>query len=478
MSIACTILTPNRVDEYGRPLYVGQEYVGPDDLVKSMHFAGAAKIKDFPYETDTALETHLNEHATIGVSYPSKISSSIALLRDFPATERGSSGTWQTLFMGATDFVSVSPIICVTRAPTDATYTNDDIYDAIAAAPTNQALPGGLPDSSEGGSSWQYLGNQAFARQSGASASNPVWVQGNPIPCMSVPRVDGHPGRLALLRAYTPAGSHALAATTRMPTYRAMGADLATLQRWDTQFPFAAHGQYYFKAGDYASWQQGSYGAASPTRWIYTLFGGCKFHYIKPVCSILSVGCSLEGGDYNETGIAVRASWGVRAAYKLLLEGRAVDHSNVAISGARWDTIGPQLRSLVTSLQPDVLLLPAYCPNGVTAGSGSGLTLPNAYLHLQQAMFYADWALNNGVRNVIFLMPLPWTAGLNIVHDYIRSVILQSGLDYFDPSPIVGGPNGGIGPGYTFDGEHPNALANDRIAEGLAYCIRKYAPKI
>jgi len=421
-------------------------------------------------------DNHAEEHMAMGLPTPSRLTSSVALLKTPSGFERGSSGTWQTAFLGATDFVGVSPIICVTRTPTDGTYTNDDIYDAIAAAPTNQPLPGGLPDSSEGISAWQYLSNQTFARQTGASVSNPVWVQGNSIPCMSVPRVDGQPGRLALLRAYTLAGSHALAATTRMPTYRGMGGDLATLQRWDTQFPFAAHGQYYYKAGDYASWQQDQYGAASPTRWAYTLFGGCKFHYIKPVVNVLSVGCSLEGGDYNETGIAVRASWGVRAAYKLMLEGRAIDHSNVAVSGARWDAIGPQLQSLVTSLQPDILLLPAYCPNGVTAGSGTGSTLPNAYLHLQQAIFYADWALNNGVKSVVFLMPLPWYAGLKTVQDYIRNTIQKSGFDYFDPAPIVGNTDGSIKSIYTNDTEHPNALANDLIAEGLADCLMKYAP--
>lgn len=416
-----------------------------------------------------------SSNASTGVPKPSMISSSVALLKDASGIERGSAGTWQTAFVGATDFVSVTPIICVTRDPTDATYTNDDIYDAIAAAPTGQALVSGLPNSTEGESSWQYLGNQTFARQTGASVANPVWVQGNPIPCMSVPRTDGHPGRLALLRAYTPASGHALAATTRMPTYRAMGADLATLQRWDTQFPFAAHAQYYYRTGDYASWQQGSYGATA-SRWMYTLFGGCKFHYIKPVVNVLSVGCSLEGGDYNETGIAVRASWGVRAAYKLMLEGRAIDHSNVAVSGARWNTIGPQLQSLVTSLQPDVLLLPAYCPNGVTGSTGSGTTLANAYLHLQQAIYYADWALNNGVKNVVFLMPLPWYAGLKTLQDFIRDTIRLSGFDYFDPEPIVGATDGSIKEIYAPDGEHPNALANDLIAEGLKECLRKYAP--
>jgi len=426
----------------------------------------------------TDLVDHGAEHAAMGLQMPSRLSSSCALLRVFAAFERGSSGTWQTAFMGATDFVSVSPIVCVTRDPTDATYTNDDIYDAIAAAPTNQALPGGLPDSSEGESAWNYLSNQTFARQSGASAASPVWVQGNPIPCMSVPRIDGHPGRLALLRAYTPAASHAQAATTRMPTYRSMAADLTTLQRWDTGFPFAAHGQYYFKPGDYASSQQGSFGAASPTRWIYSLFGGCKFHYTRPVLNVLSVGTSVEGGDYNESGIAVRASWGVRAAYKLLSEGRAVDHSNAAISGARWDAIGPQLQSLVTSIQPDVLLLPAYCPNGVTASSGSGYGISNAYLHLQKAIFYADWALNAGVKNVIFLMPFPWLSQLKVVHDFIRNTIANSGFEYFDPAPIVGNADGSINALYTGDTEHPNALANDLVAQNLAEVLRKYAPSL
>ena len=416
------------------------------------------------------------ENSWSGFPTPSRITSSVAILRDMSTIERGSSGTWQTAFLGATDFISVSPIMCVSRAPTDATYTNDDIYDSIAAAPTSSVLSGGLPDSTEGESAWNYLSNQTFARQTGATVANPIWVVGNPIPCKSVPRTDGHPGRLALLRCYSPGPSHALAATTRMPTYRSMGADLATLQRWDTGFPFAAHGQYYYKTGDYASWQQGSYGAASPTRWQYSAFGGCKFHYVKPVVNILSVGCSLEGGDYNESGIAVRASWGVRAAYKLLLEGRAVDHSNVAISGARWNAIGPQLQSLVTSLQPDVLLLPAYCPNGVTASSGSGYGISNAYLHLQQAIFYADWALNAGVKNVIFLMPFPWVSELKVVHDFIRNTIQKSGFDYFDPAPIVGNTDGSIKSIYAPDTEHPNALANDLIAEGLAGCLRKYTP--
>ncbi len=68
MSLTCTILIPGRVDEYGRGLRVGQEYTGPDDLVKSMHFAKVAEIKGFPYSTDNSLEAHLSEHAALGMS--------------------------------------------------------------------------------------------------------------------------------------------------------------------------------------------------------------------------------------------------------------------------------------------------------------------------------------------------------------------------------------------------------------------------
>jgi len=57
MSLTCTILVPGRVDEYGRSLAVGQEYTGPDDLVKSMHFARIANIAGFPYETGISTDT-------------------------------------------------------------------------------------------------------------------------------------------------------------------------------------------------------------------------------------------------------------------------------------------------------------------------------------------------------------------------------------------------------------------------------------
>lgn len=53
MSLTCTILVPGRTDEYGRSLTVGQEYTGPDELVKSMHFARVAYIEGFPYPPAT-----------------------------------------------------------------------------------------------------------------------------------------------------------------------------------------------------------------------------------------------------------------------------------------------------------------------------------------------------------------------------------------------------------------------------------------
>lgn len=53
MSISCTILLPGRSDEYGRGLAVGQDYTGPDELVKSMHFAKVAVIEGFPYDIPT-----------------------------------------------------------------------------------------------------------------------------------------------------------------------------------------------------------------------------------------------------------------------------------------------------------------------------------------------------------------------------------------------------------------------------------------
>ncbi len=67
MSITCTILTPGRVDEYGRVLSVGQSYTGPDELVLSMQAAGVARIVSYPYARSEALLTHAEDHKSLGI---------------------------------------------------------------------------------------------------------------------------------------------------------------------------------------------------------------------------------------------------------------------------------------------------------------------------------------------------------------------------------------------------------------------------
>lgn len=165
------------------------------------------------------------------------------------SNERGSSGTYHTTFRAAGDFYAVAPIINVTRTPTDGTYTNDDIYDQVAVAPSATILTGGYPDASGGASAWTASASMTFARNASASTATPIPVIGTQIFCNSIARSDAGPGRILMARAYSTGSGHAQAATTRMPTYYPEQLDLATCQKWDDPnigFPLSGHAQYYY----------------------------------------------------------------------------------------------------------------------------------------------------------------------------------------------------------------------------------------
>ena len=164
----------------------------------------------------TDLTLHADAHAQMGASVSRRrpAASSIYTRRQLIG-ERQTRATYHATFLASGDFYAVSPIVAVTRAPDDATYTNDDVYDAIAAAPTNAILTGGLPNASGGNASWTVSANQVFARQDGASTTAPVLVTGTPIACRSIPRVDGGPGRLARPAARTRRGSRLCAGVAR-----------------------------------------------------------------------------------------------------------------------------------------------------------------------------------------------------------------------------------------------------------------------
>ena len=426
----------------------------------------------------TDLTLHADAHAQMGVAVARRkpAASSIYTRRQLIG-ERQTRATYHATFLASGDFYAVSPIIAVTRAPTDATYTNDDIYDAIAVAPTNAILTGGLPNASGGNASWTVSANQVFARQPGASTTAPVLVTGTPIACRSIPRVDGGPGRLAMTRMWSLGSIHAQAATTRMPTVDdSPVGTLANNQLWDAEFPLAGVGQYYYKnSTDHASTDQGSFGSVA-TRWAASCLIGAKFHYAKPSITVLGVGDSLMGGDYNESGRPARCSYGWRAAYKLMSEGRQVDFINAGYSGYKWDQFGPMLQQLVTQLKPDILLMPIHSGNGISSGVGIGYTAADANLHVAIAMQYAEWALNNGVKEVIFATPMPsTTAGYNAMYAHLASVVKGSGFPYLDTMAVVANSDMTWKSGYSIDGGHPTAAANDVLANALADVLRPFS---
>ena len=423
-------------------------------------------------------DNHVEEHAGMGtVTQMLRPSASSIYTRRQLIAERQTRATYHATFLASGDFYAVAPIIAVTRAPTDATYTNDDIYDAIAVAPTDAILTGGLPNASGGNSSWTVAANMTFARQVGASTTTPVLVTGTPISCRSIARTDGGPGRLAMTRMWSLGSIHAQAATTRMPTADdSPVGTLANNQLWDTEFPLAGVGQFYYKnSTDHASTDQGSFGAVA-TRWGASCLLGCKFYYSKPSITVLGVGDSLMGGDYNESGRPTRCSYGWRAAYKLMLEGRQIDFINAGFSGYKWDAFGPMLQKLVTQLQPDIVLMPIHSGNGISTGVGIGYTTADADLHIAIAMQYAEWALNNGVKEVIFVTPMPsTTAGYNGMYQYLTDIVKTSGFRYFNTMAVVANSDLTWKSGYSIDGGHPTALANDAMSGPLADILRPYS---
>lgn len=476
MTITCVITKAGRCNTYGAPLLVGQTYTGPNDEVFSLWQTGFATVDNAP----EIFKTSQTVPYPASVLDPVKPSASSIYTRRQLIAERQTRATYHATFLASGDFYAVAPIIAVTREPTDATYTTDDVYDAISAAPTNAILTGGLPNASGGNSSWTVSANQVFARQAGASTTTPVLVTGTPIACRSIPRVDGGPGRLAMTRMWSLGSIHANAATTRMPTVDdSPVGTLANNQLWDSEFPLAGVGQYYYKnSTDHASTDQGSFGAVA-TRWAASCLIGAKFHYAKPSITVLGVGDSLMGGDYNESGRPTRCSYGWRAAYELMLEGRQIDFINAGYSGYKWDQFGPMLQKLVAQLKPDILLMPIHTGNGISSGVGIGYTTADADLHIAIAMQYAEWALNNGVKDVIFVTPMPSTTpGYNVMYDYLRDVVKASGFRYFDTMSVVANEDLTWKTGYSNDGGHPNALANQNMARSLADVFRPYTTTV
>lgn len=391
------------------------------------------------------------------------------------SNERGSSGTYHTTFRAAGDFVAVQPIINVTRAPTDATYTSDDVYDQIAVAPSAAVLTGGYPDASGGAAAWTASANMTFARQTGASTSTPIPVLGNMIYCSSIARADGGPGRLLMARAYSTGSGHASAATTRMPTYYDEQTSLTKAQRWDDAtngFPLSGHGQHYYRSGNYASTSQDTFGSGA-TRWQHTCFAGMKFHYTKPCTTVMGVGDSIMGADYDETGIPIRASYLWRAVYAMQTDGHMIDDVNLGGSGYRWDQFGPWMQRIVPVFLPEIVLLPVWTPNGTASGVGTGNTQADADKHWAQAMYYREWALANGVKEVILVTPAP-KSGSGTVIAAAKAYAMDSGLPVFDLLSAAGDSETAWKSGYSTDGTHLNAAGNAAISAALKAVLRGY----
>ena len=443
------------------------------NLIAANYDDGTNQILD----NNDAFFRHAAEHADVNERiYGFLPTAKTFVLRRQSLLERQSRATYHATFLSGGDFYAIAPIIGVTRTPTDPTYTSDDVYDSISFAPTSSVLPSGLPNASEGNGSWTVSSNQVFSRQPGASTTTPQYVVGTPIPCKSIARVDGGPGRLAMSRVWSLGSIHALASTTRMPVVddSPLGT-LANNQLWDTEFPLSGMGQYYYKnSTDHASTDQASFGAVS-TRWAASCILGCKFFYSKPSVTVIGCGDSIMGGDYAEAGHPTRCSYGWRASYALLQLGKQIDYINAGFSGFRWDQFGQIMKQLVAQLKPDIVLLPIHCGNGITAGVGIGYTNADAHLQVAIAMEYAEWALNNGAKDVIFVTPMPSTTpNYNPMYAYMTSIVAASGYRYLDTMSIVANPDLTWKTGYSIDGGHPTALANAALAEVLSQMLIKY----
>lgn len=396
--------------------------------------------------------------------------------KDRSSNERGSAGTYHTTFLGAGDFYGVQPIVNVTRAPTDATYTSDDVYDQVSVAPSATILTGGYPDASGGAGAWVSSANMTFARVAGASPTAPVPVVGSLIYCSSIARSDGGPGRILMARAYSLGSGHGSAATTRMPTYAGEPTSLANCQLWDDAtygFPLSGMGQYYYRSGNYASASQDSFGNGA-TRWANVGIVGMKFLYAKPTLSVLFCGDSIAGGDYAEAGKPMRASMGFRAVYALQVEGMPIDLINAGVSGYRWDQFGPYMQALVPQVLPDIVVLPMFTPNGTETGVGTGNTQGDADKHWARAMYYRDWLLANGVKDVVFTTPAP-QATKSVVIPLLMTRLADSGFPYADINSVLSNGNSYTWKdNYSTDGTHPLAVANAAAATVIKEVLRTY----
>ncbi len=408
------------------------------------------------------------------VSDGRKTSGYVVAIKNRGGSERGSSGTYQSQFIASGPFYGVQPIINVSKAPDDATYTSNDIYDAIAVSPTASILDGSsLPNSTEGNAAWVAQTNVVVPRVAGASTANQIPVLLPFFPCSSVPRTDGGPGRILMARAYSTSNSHASAATTRMPTYHA-DQSTTTYTLWDdstTGFPLYGS-QTYYRSGNYASTNQDAFGA-SATRWGNRCIVGMKFHYCKPTLSVIGIGDSIMGGDYVETGHPIRASFLFRARYSLLAEGAQVDVMNCGISGAAWDVFGPAGLQLVQIYKPDVVFLPSWSPNGTATGVGTGNTVADAHKHIAQMVYYRDLYLAAGAKNVVIVTPAPYVSRAIAVTE-AAACVRGSGLPYVDFLAVASDDGTAWKTGYSIDATHPTALCNAAVAVAAKAAISKF----
>lgn len=402
------------------------------------------------------------------------------MLRIVAMAERGSAGTYHTTVQVADDVAFIQPIIGVTRDPADPTYTSDDVYDYIGAAPTSAMLDvNGQPNPTGGASAWNFVANATFARQAGASAASPVPVVGPLIPVTTIPRTDGGAGRLIMLRTYSAGSSHASAATTRMPTYAVKPSDQAL---WDSAYPLLGMHKFYFKSGNFVSTNQDSFSTVgSPaTRWANTNIIGVKCYYSRPAVSVLVAGDSISSGASSQSGEPSYHCYTARAGELLQAQGYACDVSNVGVSGYAWEEFAPIARQWITTLKPSVVVLPTYTPNGVNAAhtSGAGNTVADAMLHLEQFLMLRDYAMAAGAK-VIAVTPHPrgaqGAAANAVTRNFLREWVMKSGMPYIDAFTLANADYSYQAQYTIGDNVHPNALANQVLAASLAPTLLQVA---
>lgn len=298
-------------------------------------------------------------------------------------------------------------------------------------------------------------------------------VKGPRLAIGNVPRADGYRGNITMFRHYW-----IQAATTRGPIYHDGPdgvADNIPLLR--AKYPGSALGLHYSKAGNYAGSPNFSIlSGVSPIA--ASVLWGCYVEYDRPVLTVMIVGDSTDTD--SQAGDATDPShlpWGRSAILELQLRGCPVDICQVSYPGYRWDQFGPWMQRIIQAgVVPDVVVLPAWSPNGTGEASSNANNLAAAKMQRKQINIYRDWLIANGVKEVVVRTPWPSAIAPEAVLMQ-RNWAVDAGYPCFDLFAVVGDAATGQwkASSLTIDGTHETDIANDMVkVEFARWLFKRY----